>query len=311
MEENKNEELISSDKEQDNTSNKLIASIIIACFILSIALVIIGIIVYLSKDKSLSELEVYKKYEKQEQIKLGGDRIVYKAKNRETNETVAIKQIKLKTKEIRNEVENDIKFMNASNHLSNMTFQLKEVFEQRSTKFIVTEYYDEDLSITLSKTEKGFEIEKVKSLVKTMNRILQGLRGFNVVYNNIKLENIIVQKNGDKNDTKKLADYSKAKLITNDKNDTKENEYGITPVFGDINEEKEDLYNIGKEIYRMLFKETDKKNEEMIKSIKEKYNNPELNDLMEKLLVDDKKVKISWDDYFNHTFFAEEISKNN
>ena len=300
MEENKNEELISSDKEQDNTSNKLIASIIIACFILSIALVIIGIIVYLSKDKSLSELEVYKKYEKQEQIKLGGDRIVYKAKNRETNETVAIKQIKLKTKEIRNEVENDIKFMNASNHLSNKTFQLKEVFEQRSTKFIVTEYYDEDLSITLSKTEKGFEIEKVKSLV-----------GFNVVYNNIKLENIIVQKNGDKNDTKKLADYSKAKLITNDKNDTKENEYGITPVFGDINEEKEDLYNIGKEIYRMLFKETDKKNEEMIKSIKEKYNNPELNDLMEKLLVDDKKVKISWDDYFNHTFFAEEISKNN
>ena len=303
MEDKEKEELISSDDEK-STSSKLIAFIIIACFIFSIALVIIAIIVYLSKDKSLSELEVYKKYEKQEKIKLGDDRIVYKAKNKETNETVAIKEIKLKTTDIRNKVEKDIKFMNASNHLSNMTFQLKEVFEQRSTKFIVTEYYDEDLSITLSKTEKGFEIEEVKSLVKTMNRILQGLRGFNVVYNNIKLENIIVQKNGDKSDTIKLADYSKAKLITNDKNDTKENEYGITPVLGDINEEKEDLYNIGKEIYRMLFKETGKKNEEMIKGIKEKYNNPELNDLMEKLLVDDQKVKISWDDYFNHTFFA-------
>lgn len=304
MEDKEKEELISSDDEKSNSSSKLIAFIIIAFFIFSVALVIIAIIVYLSKDKSLSELEVYKKYEKQEKIKLGEDRIVYKAKSKETNETVAIKEIKLKTTDIRNKVEKDIKFMNASNHLSNATFQLIEVFEQRSTKFLVTEYYDEDLSITLSKTEKGFEIGLVKRLVNIMNRILQGLRGFNVVYNNIKLENIIVQMNGDKIGMIKLTDFSEAKLLTNDKNDTKENEWGITPVLGDINEEKEDLYNIGKEIYRMLFKKTDKKNEEMIKDIKEKFNNAELSDLMEKLLVDDKKVKISWDDYFNHTFFA-------
>ena len=304
MEDKEKEELISSDDEK-STSSKLIAFIIIACFIFSIALVIIAIIVYLSKDKSLSELEVYKKYEKQEKIKLGDDRIVYKAKNKETNETVAIKEIKLKTTDIRNKVEKDIKFMNASNHLSNATFKLIEVFEQRSTKFLVTEYYDEDLSITLSKTEKGFDIGLVKRLVNTTNRILQGLRGFNVVYNNIKLENIIVQMAGNEIGKINLTDFSEAELFTNDKNDTKENEWGITPVFGDINEEKEDLYNIGKEIYRMLFKKTGKKNEEMIKDIKEKFNNnAELSDLMERLLVEDAKERISWDDYFNHTFFA-------
>ena len=303
MEDKEKEELISSDDEKSNSSSKLIAFIIIACFIFSIALVIIAIIVYLSKDKSLSELEVYKKYEKQEKIKLGDDRIVYKAKNKETNETVAIKEIKLKTTDIRNKVEKDIKFMNASNHLSNETFQLIEVFEQRSTKFLVTEYYDEDLSITLSKTEKGFEIGLVKRLVNIMNKNLQGLRGFNVVYNNIKLENIIVQMAGNEIGKIKLTDFSEAELFTNDKNDTKENEWGITPVFGDINEEKEDLYNIGKEIYRMLFKKTGKKNEEMIKDIKEKFNNnAELSDLMERLLVEDAKERISWDDYFNHTF---------
>ena len=303
MEDKEKEELISSDDEKSNSSSKLIAFIIIAFFIFSVALVIIAIIVYLSKDKSLSELEVYKKYEKQEKIKLGDDRIVYKAKNKETNETVAIKEIKLKTTDIRNKVEKDIKFMNASNHLSNETFQLIEVFEQRSTKFLVTEYYDEDLSITLSKTEKGFEIGLVKRLVNIMNKNLQGLRGFNVVYNNIKLENIIVQMAGNEIGKIKLTDFSEAELFTNDKNDTKENEWGITPVFGDINEEKEDLYNIGKEIYRMLFKKTGKKNEEMIKDIKEKFNNnAELSDLMERLLVEDAKERISWDDYFNHTF---------
>ena len=302
MEDKEKEELISSENEKSNSPRKLIAFIIIICFIISIALVIIAIIVYLSKDKSLSELEVYKKYEKQEQIKLGGDRIVYKAKSRETNETVAIKEIKLKTKDIRNEVENDIKFMNASQFLTKYPLDLKEVFEQRSTKFIVTEYYDEDLSIALNKTENGFDINVVKGIINYINQILNYFRNNNVVFNNIKLENILVVRKEDNSTMIKLSDFSKAKLITNDTNSNKKNEWDITPVFGDINEEKQDLYDIGKEMYRMLFKKTGKKNEEMIKEI-EKLNNTDLSDLMGKLLVEDVKERISWDVYYNHTFF--------
>ena len=67
---------------------------------------------------------------------------------------------------------------------------------------------------------------------------------------------------------------------------------------------KKDLYDIGKEIYRMIFKEQDKKDDEMIKNINEKCNDTELNDLMEKLLVEKDEDRISWDDYFNHTFFV-------
>ena len=298
----KEEELISSDNEKSNSSSKLIAFIIIACFILSIALLIIAIIVYLSKDKSLSELEVYKKYEKQEKIKLGDDRIVYKAKNKETNETVAIKEIKLKTTEIRNEVENDINFMKASRFLTKYPLDLIEVFEQRSTKFIVTEYYEEDLSIALNKTENGFDINFVKGIINYINQILKYFRNNNVVFNNIKLENILVVRKEDNSTMIKLSDFSKSKLVINDTNSNKKYRWGITPVFGDINEEKQDLYDIGREMYRMLFKETGKKNEEMIKEI-EKLNNTDLSDLMRKLLVEDAKERISWDDYFNHTFF--------
>jgi serine/threonine protein kinase len=297
----KEEELISSDNEKSNSSSKLIAFIIMACFILSIALLIIAIIVYLSKDKSLSELEVYKKYEKQEKIKLGEDRIVYKAKNKETNETVAIKEIKLKTTDIRNEVENDINFMKASRFLTKYPLDLIEVFEQRSTKFIVTEYYEEDLSIALNKTENGFDINVVKGIINYINQILKYFRNNNVVFNNIKLENILVVRKEDNSTMIKLSDFSKSKLVTNDTNSNKKYNWGITPVFGDINEEKQDLYDIGREMYRMLFKETGKKNEEMIKEI-EKLNNTDLSDLMRKLLVEDAKERISWDDYFNHTF---------
>ena len=192
--------------------------------------------------------------------------------------------------------------MNASNHLSNATFQLIEVFEQRSTKFIVTEYYDEDLSIALNKTENGFDINVVKGIINYINQILNYFRNNNVVFNNIKLENILVVRKEDNSTMIKLSDFSKAKLITNDTNSNKKNEWDITPVFGDINEEKQDLYDIGKEMYRMLFKKTGKKNEEMIKEI-EKLNNTDLSDLMGKLLVEDVKERISWDVYYNHPFF--------
>ena len=303
-EKEKKDDLINSEGKEDNSPNKKITFIIIACFIFSVALVILAIIIYLAKDKSLAELEVYTKYDKIEEIKIGGIGKVYKATDKKTNETFSIREIKLNTKEIREDVQNDIKFMNASTHASKRTFQLKEVFEQRSTKFIVTEYYDEDLSITLDKTEKGFDIDRIKKIMNQINISLQNFRKLNVVYNNMLLENIIVQKHGE-NYTYKLSNFSKSILITNNKNETeKEDEWGIKPVLGNINEKKKDLYYIGKEIYRMIFKEQDKKDDEMIKNINEKCNDPELNDLMEKLLVEKDEDRISWNNYFNHTFFV-------
>ena len=303
-EKEKKDDLINSEGKEDNSPNKKITFIIIACFIFSVALVILAIIIYLAKDKSLAELEVYTKYDKIEEIKIGGIGKVYKATDKKTNETFSIREIKLNTKEIREDVQNDIKFMNASTHASKRTFQLKEVFEQRSTKFIVTEYYDEDLSITLDKTEKGFDIDRIKKIMNQINISLQNFRKLNVVYNNMLLENIIVQKHGE-NYTYKLSNFSKSILITNNKDETeKEDEWGIKPVLGNINEKKKDLYDIGKEIYRMIFKEQDKKDDEMIKNINEKCNDTELNDLMEKLLVEKDEDRISWEDYFNHTFFV-------
>ncbi len=306
-EKEKKDDLINSEGKEDNSPNKKITFIIIACFIFSVALVILAIIIYLAKDKSLAELEVYTKYDKIEEIKIGGIGKVYKATDKKTNETFSIREIKLNTKEIREDVQNDIKFMNASTHASKRTLQLKEVFEQRSTKFIVTEYYDEDLSITLDKTEKGFDIDRIKKIMNQINISLQNFRKLNVVYNNMLLENIIVQKHGE-NYTYKLSNFSKSILITNNKNETeKEDEWGIKPVLGNINEKKKDLYDIGKEIYRMIFKEQDKKDDEMIKNINEKCNDTELNDLMEKLLVEKDEDRISWEEYFNHTFFVSEL----
>jgi serine/threonine protein kinase len=300
------DELINSNEKENNSTNKIISFIIIIFFILSIALVIIAIIIYFAKDKSLSELEVYKKYQKQGNISVGGDSIVYKVKNKETNQTFALKEIKLENNTIKNNVENDIKFMKACYNLSKISIQLIDEFEERSTKFLVTELYDEDLSISLDKSEKGFDVGKIKSIIKELNKILYELREVKVAYNNIKLESILV-KNENKNEFEiRLSDYSKAKLLT--KNETFEKEWNIKPYSGDnktISEfEKQDLFDIGKEIYRMLFKENDKTVKEMIPKIESDVEDTDLKNLLIGLLDEDFEKRIDWNDYFNHTFFV-------
>lgn len=72
----------------------------------------------------------------------------------------------------------------------------------------------------------------------------------------------------------------------------KENECGIKPILGNITEERKDLYDIGKEIYRMILKEKGKKDDEMINNINEKCNDDELKDLMGKLLVENNNKYI-------------------
>ena len=294
-------------EKENNSSNKIISFIIIFLFILSIASVIIAIIIYFAKDKSPSELEVYKKYQKQGNISVGGPSIVYKVKNKETNQTFALKEIKLENNTIKNNAENDIKFMKACYNLSKLSIQFIDKFEERSTIFLVTELYDEDLSISLDKSEKGFDVGKIRTIIKELNKILYELREVKIVHNNIRLESILV-KNENKNEFEiKLSDYSKAKLLT--KNETFEKEWNIKPFSGDNKTmaefEKQDLLDIGKEIYRMLFKENNKTVEEMNKNI-ESVQNEDLKELLKRLLDEDVEKRIDWNGYFNHTFFIKD-----
>ena len=295
-------------EKENNSSNKIISFIIIFLFILSIASVIIAIIIYFAKDKSPSELEVYKKYQKQGNISVGGPSIVYKVKNKETNQTFALKEIKLENNTIKNNAENDIKFMKACYNLSKLSIQFIDKFEERSTIFLVTELYDEDLSISLDKSEKGFDVDKIRTIIKELNKILYELREVKIVHNNIRLESILV-KNENKNEFEiKLSDYSKAKLLT--KNETFEKEWNIKPFSGDNKTmpefEKQDLLDIGKEIYRMLFKENNKTVNEMKEKIDSDVEDKDLKGLLISLLDEDVEKRIDWNGYFNHTFFIKD-----
>ena len=255
------------------------------------------------------ELEVYKKYEKLEKIGEGAFGIVYKAKNRLTQELVAIKAIpliELKTLNVKAEIEKEIKFMEIFNNNKN-SIKLHDKYEQANTIFLVLDLCDGDISKYLEKTEKGFSIYEIKVIFKQLNNILSEIRSKNMVHNDLKIENLLIKfKNNSNEFSVILTDYGISKLISY-KKDLSNNEWGITP-FTDENREniylveKIDLLILGIDIYRMLFKGICQSFEEYEKNI-EKIQDEELKDLLKKMIVEDAHKRIEWDDYFNHPFF--------
>ena len=299
----KQEDLVENDTkevEQENKEeslNKKIALIIIAFFIISMALVVIAIFVYLAKDFD-EELEVYKKYKKIGNITLGEDNVVYKVQDKETNLNYILKEIKYENDSIKDTIINDVKFMMHLNK-NNNSILFYEYFVEDKTVFIITEEYIGDLSLYISDA-----FNYIKNILSQLNNILEHLHQNKMVHNNIKLENILVIEKNDNDGYKiKLGNYNKAKLFS-DKEIELNEDLEIKPYDGDDDKEYykiKDLEDIGKEIYRMKFQEIDESNEEMIKKInmtEEIEDN--LKDLMINLI---SKNLTNWDDYFHHKYF--------
>ena len=249
----------------------------------------------LDKEKFLNDikedLEVYKKYEKLEKIGEDAFGIVYKGKNRETQEIVAIKAIPLIDCEFLNvkaETGKKMKFMEIFNNNKN-SVKLLDKYEQANTIFMVLELCDGDLLKYLEKTEKGFSIYEIKVIFKQLNNILSEIRSKDMLHNDLKLENILIKFKNDSNEFDiKLTDYGLAKLISTNKDLTK-NEWGLIPFTEENKEniyiiEKIDLLILGIDIYRMLFKGLCENFEEYSKNIENEIHDDDLKDLLKEQL---------------------------
>ena len=306
-----------------NKKGLLIVGISLAIIIVAVIIIVVVVSTNKNKEKSKiedqeekqdkdddSELEVNKKYEKLEKLGQGAIGIVYKGRDRVTKEVVAIKEIPILDAgsfDIKKETEKEIKFMKIFSNYTN-SIKIYDTYEQNNTIFIVMDLCNGDLSKFLKKTKNGFTVYEIKIIMKQINTIYKELRKRDMIHNDVKIENILVKfKENSKAFDIKLSDYGLAKLLSSTKNLT-DNEWGIEP-FTNENKtivyivEKSDLLVIGIDIYRMLFKETAKTFEEYLTKIDSSVEDEDLKDLLKKLIVEDPKERIEWDDYFNHKFF--------
>ena len=296
------------DKEVDATSGKLklIQAIIYIGFIISIVLVVGGIVKYFLMDPDSEpekepepapgpdpkDSEIFQKtYEKMETISKRDNIEVYKGKNKNTSEIVTIKEIQMNSSIKKEDIEKEVEYMKLFKDNAN-SIKFIEKIEENNKTYIVLESYDAALKKYLDESKARFNLEEIKIVMKHLNNILNKLREKKVVHNDIKLENILVKFINSSYFDIKLSEYGKAKTLTSDK---------------DFDAEKGDLLSLGKCIYEMLSKNKDKSIEEMRNTIKNVTDNSELEDLLNKTLVEKPDERINWDEYFKHDFFNNTI----
>jgi serine/threonine protein kinase len=192
-------------------------------------------------------------------------------------------------------------------------------FESENNYNIIMELCDSDLSSELAKHPNGFNLEEVRYIMSQLNNAFKKLNENNLIHRDLKLGNILVTYTDEKK-TKfipKLCDYGFSKELNKT---TTETHLGTPATMApeimknQKYDSKVDLWSVGVIIYQLLFNKLPYpgyKEEAILEKIKNKvpYKQPEdpkLRDLLNKLLVEDPNKRLSWEEYFNHPFFATE-----
>ena len=175
------------------------------------------------------------------------------------------------------------------------------------------DYCEYNLEEYIKNRENHLSIEEIKYLLFQLNNIFKIMNYKGIIHNNLKPNNILISHERLDKSIIKLSNYGSFLKNINNSMSTFDIPLTISPEI--LNDEKDlsksDLWSLGIIIYYMYFKKYpyNGKNEfvlfENIKSTKklEIIENEELNDLMNKLLKINIKEIISWDEYFNHSFF--------
>ena len=297
------------------------------------------------------EEDFRKYYETGDEIGRGGFGIVYKAKEKERNEDRVIKIIDKKeirkqyfsdnlcemTEEDMipyiDSLKNEIKYMKireGKNAENINTVKYYEYFNTKNEFAIIMELCDNNLICLFEnkKKDEGLNIDEIYNILNQLNNCFKIMNENKIVHRDLKLENILIKYENKENKDKyivKLTDYGISKQLLNITHlSTKIGtpKYEAPEILkGSKNYNEEcDLWSLGIIIYRLCFKkfpyngETEQAILESIKKgqkLLKKTENKELNDIIRKLLIIDPKERMSWSDYYNHSFFKKRNIKNN
>ena len=292
-------------------------------------------------EKAKNNYEEY--YEDLKGIGNGAFGIVYKGKEKGKDELRAIKVINLqKIKEnLMNEYGTELKkqlelcikgFMTEFENMkicslnNENSVKCYEYFNNKDNFIIIMELCDTNLSTVLTKrveeNGKGFNSEEIVEILNQLNNAFKVMKENKIIHRDLKLENILI-KYKDKEHKKyiiKLSDYGSSKrlssLTKNYLNSVNGTLLYMAPEIlkGEEYNYKCDLWNIGIIIYKLYFGKFPyfganenaiiNKIKELGNKILKETDNKELDNLIKNLLEKDPSKRLTWDQYFNHSFFG-------
>ena len=263
---------------------------------------------------------IWEKYKKLEIIGNLSYADVYRAKNNLTKEYVIIKEIKKikinddSYKNIKKEKE-IIQKLKSENIVS-----LIEIIETQDSYFIVSELCYMSLEEYIEKRNDPLSIDELREFLLELNKGFKEMNDNNIIHKNLKLSNILLSLNKERIDKTcfKISNFRMSKLLEEELNG---NPITIAPEVlkreTNLISSKSDIWSLGVIIYYLLFKEYPYNGGEynIIKQIesKKKLNNiysKELDDLIKKMLNPNINERISWENYFEHSFFKNNSKLN-
>ena len=194
-------------------------------------------------------------------------------------------------------------------------------FETSNNYNIIMELCDNDLSNELKKRPNGFNVEEVRYIMSQLNNAFKKMVQYKIIHRDLKLGNILITYT-DETKTKfipKLCDYGFSKELK-DKDPVTTTHLGTPATMApeimrnEAYNEEADLWSVGVLIYQLHFNDLPfkgKNEKEIYEKIRKKtpYTQPEnleMRDLINKLLVEDPKKRLTWSEYFSHPFFPKE-----
>ena len=225
-----------------------------------------------------------------------------------------------------NEVKN-MKICEGENNINENTVKFYEYFDTQEEFAIVMEKCDENIFQVLTHKREGFKPDEIQEILKQLNNTFRLMVDNKIIYRDLKTENILFKyKNKEK--TKytvklKLGDGSNLisqlrKQDASTKNKFYCNNYNAPEILeGKLYNEKCDLWSLGCIIYVLLFRKyayTGATEDAILNNIKKNgqshflsSHNPQLDDLIKKLIIEDPNKRLSWKEYFNHPFIKEDF----
>ena len=205
--------------------------------------------------------DIWKEYKKINLINENSFSKIYKAKNKTTNQYVAIKEIqksKINIQNISTEIDNWKKLK------SENKVELIDKFETKQHYYIIMELCYISIDEYLKLRKDPLSIEEIKEILLELNKCFKKMNEKKIIHKNIKLSNIFLSINKSKINKIcfKISDFGLNKLSEeckiNKKSSNENSNIISTKVLKEkinLNSDKNDIWNLGIIIYYMLFKE--------------------------------------------------------